>query len=105
MARETSPVAFVLSGGAGLGAIDELAAIWRDERRSQICPLRPFSGLLADLSIPLHVVAVDVVTGEERLLSAGSLLDAVIASAAIPAVLPPVQCARRVVRSRWRCTW
>jgi NTE family protein len=159
VARNRSPVAFVLSGGAGLGAIqvgmlralyerriepdlivatsagaingafvatrdqtvdaaDELAAIWRRVRRSQVFPLNPLSGLLdflgkrahlvpdsglrglvadhlgaaqlEDLPIPLHVVAVDVITGEELLLSAGPLLDAVVASAAIPAVLPPV---------------
>jgi NTE family protein len=42
------------------------------------------------LPIEFHVVAVDVVTGEELLLSRGSAIDAVMASAAIPAVLPPV---------------
>jgi NTE family protein len=160
MVHTTSPVAFVLSGGAGLGAIqvgmlralyehgvepdlivatsagaingafiatreqtvdtaDALAAIWRCVRRSEIFPLNPLSGVLGllgtrahfvpdsglrrlvaerldaecleDLPIPLHVVAVDVVTGEELLLSAGPLLEAVVASAAIPAVLPPVR--------------
>jgi len=34
---------------------------------------------------------VDIVTGEELRLSRGPVLDAVLASAAIPAVLPPVQ--------------
>jgi NTE family protein len=38
-----------------------------------------------------HVVAVDVLTGEELLLSTGPALDAVMANAAIPAVLPPVE--------------
>jgi NTE family protein len=45
---------------------------------------------LEELAVPLHVVAVDAVTGDELRLSRGSLLDAVLASAAIPAVLPPV---------------
>jgi NTE family protein len=159
MARKTSPVAFVLSGGAGLGAIqvgmllalyergiapdlivatsagaingafiatrpqtvgtaDALAATWRGVRRGQVFPLNPVSGLLGflgarahlvpdsglrrlvedhvqaeqleDLPIPLHVVAVDVVTGEEALLSTGPLVEAVVASSAIPAVMPPV---------------
>jgi NTE family protein len=154
-----SPVAFVLSGGASLGAIqvgmlralyerdikpdlivatsvgaingafiaarpqnvetaDELATIWRQVRRAQVFPLSPLSGLLGflgsrphlvpdsglrrllakhvererldELPIPLHVVTVDVVSGEELLLSSGPLVDAVMASAAIPAVLPPV---------------
>ena len=160
MTRKTSPVAFVLSGGAGLGAIQVgmLRALYergiepdlivatsagahqrrvhrhpradrRDRRRARRdlaprparpdLPDQPLSGLLGflgtrahlvpdsglrrlvaehldaerleDLPIPLHVVAVDVITGEELLLSAGPLLEAVIASAAIPAVLPPVR--------------
>jgi NTE family protein len=47
--------------------------------------------LLEDLPIPLHVVAVDAMTGEELRLSRGPLLDAVLASASIPAVLPAVE--------------
>lgn len=46
---------------------------------------------LEEMPIEFHVVAVDVLTGEELLLSKGPALDAVLASAAIPAVLPPVQ--------------
>ena len=160
MTRQESPVAFVLSGGAGLGAIqvgmlralyergiepdlivatsagaingafiatrpqtvetvDALAEIWRHVRRGQVFPVNPLTGLLGflgtrahlvpdsglrrlvaehldsrqleDLPIPLHVVAVDVITGEELLLSTGPLLEAVIASATVPAVLPPVR--------------
>jgi NTE family protein len=47
--------------------------------------------LLEDLPIPLHVIACDVHTGEEVRLSAGPLAEAVMASAAIPGVLPPVE--------------
>ena len=39
---------------------------------------------LEELRIPLHVVAVDVVTAEELLLSTGPVVDAVMVSAAIP---------------------
>jgi NTE family protein len=39
----------------------------------------------------LHVVACDVLTGGEVLLSRGSLVEAILASAAIPGVLPPVE--------------
>jgi NTE family protein len=153
-------VAFVLSGGASLGAIqvgmlralierdirpdvivatsvgavngafiashvptpsslDELADLWRGARRGDVFPLEPLTGLLGflgvhrnlvpgsalrrlvarnllherleDLPLPLHVVACDVLTGSEVLLSQGSLVDAVLASAAIPGVLPPVE--------------
>jgi NTE family protein len=164
MTTRSSPVAFVLSGGASLGAIqvgmlralyerdikpdlvvatsagsingafiagrpqsletvDELGTIWRALRRGQVFPLNPLGGLLGflgsrthlvpdsglrrlltdhvkherleQLPIPLHVVAVDVVSGEELLLSAGPIVDALMASAAIPAVLPPVQWGHR----------
>jgi NTE family protein len=162
MARNSrrSKVAFVLSGGASLGAIqigmlralyerdirpdlivgtsagalngafiasrpqtvataDELANVWRSLRRGDVFPLNPLTGLFGFLGardhlvpqsglkrlierhteveliermpIPLHVVAVDVITGEELRLSRGSLLDAVLGSAAIPGVLAPVK--------------
>ncbi|HEX6388760.1 MAG TPA: patatin-like phospholipase family protein, partial [Solirubrobacteraceae bacterium] len=152
-------MAFVLSGGAGLGAVqvgmlralyerdispdlivgtsagalngafiaerphtvataDALAGIWSSLRRGDVFPLNPLTGLLGflgardhlvpssglerllrrhtrvelveELPTPLHVVAVDVLTGEELRLSCGSLLDAVLGSAAIPGVLAPV---------------
>ena len=157
--NEQAAVAFVLSGGASLGAIqvgmlralyereispdlivgtsagalngafiasrpqsvataDALAEVWRDLRRGQVFPLNPLTGLLGflgardhlvpasglrrlmnrnvqstnleDLAIPLHVVAVDVISGEEIRLSRGPVIDAVLASSAIPGVLAPV---------------
>jgi NTE family protein len=45
---------------------------------------------LEEAAVPLHVIATDVLRGEEVRLSEGPLLDAVMASAAIPGVLPPV---------------
>ena len=140
--------AFVLSGGASLGAVQAgmlealyergrvpdlivgtsagalngayiaerpqtvataaaLAGIWRGLRRSQIFPVNPLTGLLGftgarnhvvpgsglhrlvaghnrtaaleDLPIPLHVVAADVLTGEELRLSSGPLAAATMA--------------------------
>ncbi|MEO8804758.1 MAG: patatin-like phospholipase family protein [Burkholderiaceae bacterium] len=47
--------------------------------------------LIEQALIPMHVVATDMVLGEERLLSVGSVVDAVMASAAIPGVFPPVR--------------
>ena len=165
-ADEPPTVAFVLSGGASLGAIqvgmlrglyergivpdvivgtsagalnaafiasrpqtvataDALGRIWIDLRRGQAFPVNPLTGLLGFLGardhlvpqgglrrlitehiertaleampIPMHVVAVDVVTGEELRLSRGSAVDAVLASAAIPGVLPPVRWDDRVL--------
>jgi NTE family protein len=43
------------------------------------------------LPIPLHVVAGDVISGEELRLSHGSVVDAVLASVAIPGVVAPVR--------------
>ncbi len=97
-AREQPEVAFVLAGGASLGAIQVgmLRALYEHH-------LVPDSGLrrlisthvdrreLGAMPIPLHVVAVDVVTGEELRLSHGPVLEAVLASAAVPGVLPPVR--------------
>lgn len=45
---------------------------------------------LEDAPIPLHVVVTDVLTGAGVLLSAGQAEDSILASAAIPGVLPPV---------------
>ncbi len=152
-------VAFVLSGGASLGACQagmiealyesglrpdmlvgtsvgainaaflasrpptvqtarKLQRIWQGLSRGRIFPANPLTaglGLLGmrdhsvpvgslrslvrehveldrieDSSIPLHVVAADVMSGEEVLLSAGPAVDAILASAAIPGVFPAV---------------
>jgi NTE family protein len=45
---------------------------------------------LEQMPLPLHVVTVDVITGQELRLSEGPVVDAVMASASIPSVLPPV---------------
>jgi NTE family protein len=110
--------AFIASHGPSLQTIDDLAALWSGLRRGQVFPLEPLTGLLGflgargnlvpgialrrlvarhveqerleELPIPLRVVACDVLTGEEVLLSRGPLVDAVLASAAIPGVLPAV---------------
>jgi NTE family protein len=151
--------AFVLSGGASLGALqvgmlqalfaagvapdfivatsvgalngafiaarpptpqtaDELEELWLSVHRGNVFPFNPLTGffgfagvrrnfvssdplrsLIAEhltfdrieqLVTPLHVIAAEAQTGQERRLSAGPLLDAVLASAAIPGVFAPV---------------
>ena len=95
-----------------------LGEIWRGLRRRQVFPINLVTGLLGFLGardhlvpdgamrklitrhieherleqmpLELHVIAVDVITGEEVRLSRGPALEAVMASAAIPAVLPTV---------------
>ncbi len=153
------PTAFVLSGGASLGAVhvgmllalaDQgerpdlivgtsvgavnggwiasrpdpagirgLADLWISLSRKVIFPTRPIAGAmgvlgrrshlvpsiglrrvladnlefarLQDAPIPLHVVATDVISGGDVLLSSGNAVDAIAASAAIPGVFPPVR--------------
>jgi len=147
--------AFVLSGGANLGAaqvgmltalqeagirpdlvvgtsvgalngawvaanapLDELGDLWRSLRRGDVFPAHPLRGLLGfagrsdhlvsdrglrrllrdhlrfdclqDAPVPFHVLATDVLTGLGVLLSDGPAVEAILASAAIPGVLPPV---------------
>jgi NTE family protein len=158
--RDARRTAFVLSGGASLGAVqvgmiralyergaapdlivatsvgalngafiasrpplpqtaEELAAVWRGIGRSQIFPLNPLSGffgffgardhLISDRGlralvddqiefaalerapIPFHVITTDLLSGREVRLSRGDALQAVLASAAIPGVFPPVE--------------
>ena len=111
--------AFVASHGPTPGTVDDLAVLWRGVRRGQIFPLEPVTGLLSflgakrnlvpggalrrlvtrnvlheqleDLPIALHVVACDLLSGREVLLSRGPLVDAVLASAALPGVLPAIE--------------
>jgi NTE family protein len=43
-----------------------------------------------DFAIPFHVVAASLRTGRARWFSSGPVVEAVLASSALPAVLPPV---------------
>jgi NTE family protein len=111
--------AFIASRPQTVDTAHELAMVWRDLHRDDIFPLHPrqvFSGLanrqdhlvpdsgmrklagthldferLEDAQVPVHLVAFDLRSGSEVLLSSGPALEAVLASAAIPGVLPPVE--------------
>ena len=115
--------AYVAGHGASLAALDGLAAIWAGLRRRDVFPFQAgrlgaaavgrAPSLCSNWSlrrlveehlnfhelerapIPLYVIATDVRTGEEVALSSGDTTDAILASAAIPAVFPPVTIAGR----------
>lgn len=110
---------YVAGHGTSVAALDDLAAIWAGLRRRDVFPLQPArlgaaavgratslcpNGALRRLiaghitfdriehaAIPLHAIATDVRSGEEVVLSAGHPVDAILASAAIPAVFPSVR--------------
>ena len=110
--------AFVGGHGMGTEALRELAALWRSLRRRDLFALRPLHGVLAvagmrpslfsaeplrrlveanlgyhDLEeaiVELHLVTTDLSSGQEVMLSSGDAASAVVASAAIPGVFPPV---------------
>lgn len=48
-------------------------------------------GRVEQAALPLHIVATDLLLGSEVVLSSGSVVDAVLASAAIPGVFPSVR--------------
>ncbi|OBJ87432.1 alpha/beta hydrolase [Mycobacterium gordonae] len=101
-----------------VAGITALADLWRSLSRDDVFPTRPITGLLGflgwrsnlvpptrlrrilmehlgfsrleDAPIPLHVVGTDVLSGQDVLLSSGDAVDAIAASAAIPAIFPPV---------------
>lgn len=110
--------AFIASRPQTVETADALGEIWDGLRRGQVFPVNLLTGLvgflgmrdhlvpdggmrrlitrhierdrLEQMPLELHVIAVDVVTGEELRLSRGPAVEAVMASAAIPGVLPPV---------------
>jgi NTE family protein len=107
-----------VAGDPTLADVDELAEIWMSLRSRDVFPLRPFTGLLGftgrrsslvsasglrslvsryvrfarleDAPIPLCVVATEVISGKEIALTHGDSVDAIVASASIPGVFPPV---------------
>jgi NTE family protein len=111
--------AYVAGHGFTDETLTSLASIWRRLRRQDVFPFAPTRHLLAlagarpslcaidglerlavahlpygrleDAAIPVHVVATEVLSGSDVLLSSGDAARAVMASAAIPAVFPPVE--------------
>lgn len=111
--------AYLAGRGISADALNGLAAHWQDARRSDLYPFDPFRfalsilgresslfsnrGLrrtleanlsiekLQDAVIEVHVVATNLLSGKEVVMSTGDAVSAVLASAAIPGLLPPVE--------------
>lgn len=99
--------------------VDRLAELWRGLRQKDVFPLTVFAGLSAVLlrrdhlieprglralvrrslriqrieqaRLPLHIVATDVLSGDDVVLSSGDIETALMASTAIPVVFPIVE--------------
>lgn len=107
------------AGDPTLAGVRRLGNVWRSVRRRDVFPIN-LSSVVAGLFgrsgymvdpyglrvlidgslgyqcleqaiLPVHVVATDVTTGREVVLSSGNAAEAILASTAIPGVLPPVR--------------
>jgi NTE family protein len=114
-----------LAGHPSLEGVDELAGLWREVTRRDIFPLslrdlglavigrrrhivdpvglrtwilRAGIGFsrIEDAPVPLLVLATDMGSGAPVVLSEGDLIEALLASAAIPGIFPPAE-----VGGRW----
>jgi len=111
--------AFIASRPATVETALELAEVWRGIGRGQVFPLNPLTGFLGffgardhlisqhglrqlveeqiefdaleDAPTPFHVITTDLLSGRELRISRGNAIEAVLASAAIPGVFPPVE--------------
>jgi len=109
----------VIATAPTLEKVDHLEEVWRSLRGDEVFPgntlrrawnllrrddhLIPDDGLksligragvaptFADLEIPLRVVAVDLITGDEHVIVRGPLPPALLASSALPGLFPPVE--------------
>ena len=117
LVREQIPIDFIV--GTSMGGIagvlfalgftpDDLADRLRDMEGSSLINLRRLSArarqrmlreslaevledrTFADLRVPVTLMAVDMLHGREVALSEGSLMPAVLATSAVPAIFPPV---------------
>ena len=110
--------AFIAGHGFTPPAVERLARLWRGLRRSDVFPFAPRRHVLAlagveasicspqrlerlvrrnlpfarleDAAVPVAIVATDVLSGTDALLTEGDAVAAVMASCAIPGIFPSV---------------
>jgi NTE family protein len=115
-----------LAGDASLEGVERLAAFWKSIRRRDLFPielLAIIAGLvgrrdhfcdplalrtlilraefgfdrLEEAPVPFFPVAADLANGEAVVLSDGDVVEALMASAAIPGIFPPVEIGERML--------
>jgi len=107
-----------LAGHPDVDGVAELRQLWKSVRRKDVFPLSPLGAVralagrrdhvvsagrlerwlservpfqrLEDATVPLHVMATDLMTGEPVVLSTGDIVAALLASTAMPGIFPPV---------------
>jgi NTE family protein len=112
-----------MCGNPTLEGVRELEKIWMSVRREDVFPVDLFSTIinifksknflvssrglrrlleknihyntLGDARIPCLLIATDLMTGEQVVLTSGNVINAVLASAALPGIYPPVEIAGR----------
>ncbi len=78
------------------GGLAQLEALWLSLRRRDMLRLRALlqghfaDRRLEDGQLPAHVVTTDLASGAAHVISAGPVVEALLASAAIPGLFPPV---------------
>ena len=107
------------------GAARELADVWNSLQRSDVFPASPLRGIsgvfgrsdhmvnpkplrrlldrvitfdrLEDAPIETRCIATDLLSGQPVELTSGSSVDAIVASSALPGLLPPIEIAGRML--------
>lgn len=106
------------AGDPTLAGVERLGAIWRALQRQDVFPINwrtmlsflwhrdfliPHDGIrklvdehipyrnLEQATLPLHIVATDIISGDSVVLSEGSTAKAIVASTAIPGAFSPVR--------------
>jgi NTE family protein len=114
-----------LCGNPTLDGVHELEKIWLSVRQKDIFPVGLLSTIiriirrknflvssrglrnllarniryrtLADAAIPCLLITTDILTGEQVVLTSGNVIEAVLASTALPGIYPPVEMAGRTL--------
>ncbi|MGH3392180.1 MAG: patatin-like phospholipase family protein [Actinomadura sp.] len=73
-----------------LGYLSSRASIFADRGLRRLIAQAGLPSRIEHLAVPFTAVAMDLVTGAQALLDHGDLESALLASAAIPGILPPV---------------